>query len=147
MFLKNQSSFKNNSSPSLFAKILSTVKTFSAIRRLGSVVVGYNRWIESSISLTFVDESHECAAGFRLVLRIWAATQDVHSDRRKWRRIRPETTIKRRKSCRKRPPFPTVFHRFRAVIHHSRLRNGLNRTGKRRRFMPFTTLFTCIQII
>ncbi len=64
-------------------------------------------------------------------------TQDVHSDRRKRRRIRPETTIKRLKSCRKRPPFPTVFHRFRAVIRHSRLRNGLNRTGKRRRFMPF----------
>ncbi len=73
MFLKNQSSFKNNGSPSLFAKISSTVKGFSDIRRLGSVVIGYNRWIESSISLTFVDESHGCAAGFRLVLRTWAA--------------------------------------------------------------------------
>ncbi len=64
-------------------------------------------------------------------------SQDVHSDRRKRRRIRSETTIKRLKSCRKRPPFLTVFHRFRAVIRHSRLRNGLHRTGKRRRFMPF----------
>ncbi len=63
--------------------------------------------------------------------------QDVHSDCRKRRRIRPETTIKRLKSCRKRPPFLTVFHRFRAVIRHSRLRNGLHRTGKRRRFRPF----------
>ena len=44
---------------------------------------------------------------------------------------------KRLKSCRKRPPFLTVFHRFRAVIRHSRLRNGLHRTGKRRRFRPF----------
>ncbi len=32
-------------------------------------------------------------------------TQDVHSDRRKRRRIRPETTIKRLKSCRKRALF------------------------------------------
>jgi hypothetical protein len=68
---------------------------------------------------------------------VGSTAQDVHSDRQKRRRIRPETTIKRLKSCRKRPPFLTVFHRFRAVIHRSRLRNGLHRTGKRRRFMPF----------
>ncbi len=48
-----------------------------------------------------------------------------------------ETTIERLKSCRKRAPFLTVFHRFRAVIRHSRLRNVLYRAGKRRRFMPF----------
>jgi hypothetical protein len=68
---------------------------------------------------------------------IFILTQDVHSDRRKRRRIRPETTIKRLKSCRKRPPFLIFFHRFKAVIRHSRLRNGLHRTRKRRRFMPF----------
>ena len=48
--------------------------------------------------------------------------RDVHSDRRK-----------------RRPYTAGNDHRFKAVIRHSRLRNGLHRTGKRRRFMPFPT--------
>ncbi len=64
-------------------------------------------------------------------------SQDVHSDRQKRRRIRPETAIKRLKSCRKRRKTGAVFRRFWAVIRHSRLRNGLHRNGKRRRFVPF----------
>ncbi len=38
---------------------------------------------------------------------------------------------------RKRRKTSAVFHRFWAVIRHSRLRNGLHRNGKRRRFVPF----------
>jgi len=65
-------------------------------------------------------------------------TQEVHSDHRKRQRIRPKTTIKRLKSFRKRAPFLTVLHRFRAVIRQSILCNVLHRIGKQRRFRQRT---------
>jgi hypothetical protein len=66
-----------------------------------------------------IDQEHEVffllreKKSFIVLINI---SQDVHSDRRKRRRIRPETAIKRLKSCRKRRKTGAVFRRFSPVL-------------------------------